>query len=57
MDDVARAHVDERIAAAEQAMNRRQRMLSSASGAREETWRLAGQPVSVPAEGLSALLQ
>ena len=56
VDDLARAHVDERIAAAEQAMTGANAMLSSASGAREETWRWVGQPVTVPAEGLSALL-
>ena len=50
------AEVDERIATAEQAMTRTTAILSSASSVREETWWFAGEPISMPRDGLSALL-
>ncbi len=56
VDELARSEVSERIAAAEQAMTRATAILSSASSVREETWWFAGEPVSMPRGGLSALL-
>ena len=56
VDELARAEVDERIATAEQAMTRTTAILSSASSVREETWWFAGEPISMPRDGLSALL-
>ena len=56
VDELARAEVDERIAAAEQALMRATAVLSSASSVRDETWWRAGERVEIPQEGLSALL-
>ena len=56
VDELARAEVDEGIAAAEQAMMRATALLSSASSVRDETWWRAGERVEMPEEGLSVLL-
>ena len=56
VDELARTEVGERVAAADRAMTRATALLSSVSSVREETWWYAGEPVSVPREGLSALL-
>ena len=55
LDELARAEVGERIAAAEQAMTRATALLSSVNGTREEEWWLDGKPIAIP-DGLSALL-
>ena len=56
VDELARAEVGERIAIAEQALTRTTALLSSTSGAREETWWFDGVPVTMPPGGLSVLL-
>ena len=56
VDELARTEVTERIAAADRAITRATALLSSSNSAREETWWYGGEPVTVPQEGLSALL-
>ena len=55
LDELARAEVSERIAAAERAMTRSTALLSSVNGARDEEWWFDGKPIAMP-DGLSALL-
>ncbi|MDD9981072.1 MAG: hypothetical protein OXU81_06900 [Gammaproteobacteria bacterium] len=55
LDELARAEVGERLAAAERAMTRSTALLSSVNGARDEEWWFDGRPIAMP-DGLSALL-
>ncbi|MDE2824566.1 MAG: hypothetical protein OXK79_13780 [Chloroflexota bacterium] len=56
VDELARTEVDERIAAAQQAMMRATALLASATSVRDETWWRTGERIEMPEEGLSVLL-
>ena len=56
VDDLARAEVNDRIAAAERALTNATAVLSAASSVREESWWREGRAVDLPRGGLSVLL-
>ena len=56
VDELARTEVAERIATAEAALTHATALLGSACTGRDDSWWCAGKPVTIPPEGLSALL-
>ena len=56
VDDLARAEVNDRIAAAERALTNATAVLSAASGVRKESWWREGRAVDLPRGGLTVLL-
>ena len=56
VDELARTEVDERIATAEAALTHATALLGSASTGRDDSWCVAGEPVTLPPGGVSALL-
>ena len=56
VDELGRTEVDERIAGAEAALTRATALLGSACTGREDSWWVAGEPVTLPPGGVSSLL-
>ena len=56
VDELARTEVDERIATAEAALTRATALLGSARTGRDDSWYVAGERVTLPPGGVSALL-